>query len=250
MRLKELRSYLKELFPDEEMIDYCPNGLQIEGKDEVNRIVTAVSANLETIEAAIELQADVLIVHHGLFWQKDSYVIEGAKKKKIALLLQHGISLFAYHLPLDSHPAIGNNWRAAYEMGWTDLQPFCNVNGVLIGVKGMTNSLTPQELKTKLEEYYGHPATCALGGPEMIRSIALVSGGAHKSLGEAKQAEVDAFVTGSFDEPAWSEAFEMGIHFYAMGHSATERIGPIAMANYLAKELSLPCTFLDIRNPF
>jgi dinuclear metal center YbgI/SA1388 family protein len=250
MKLQELRSYLSELFPSEKVVDYCPNGLQVEGKHDIKLIVTAVSASVETIEAAVEIKADALIVHHGIFWQKDSYVIEGVKKKKLDLLLRNEMSLFAYHLPLDSHPGIGNNWRAAYEMGWSGLQPFCDLNGNFIGVRGTVPAVSPDKFKNDLEKYYEHPATCALGGPELIETVALISGGAYKYLTDATQAGVDAFITGSFDEPVWHQAFEERIHFFALGHSATERVGPRALAHYLAEALPISCSFLDIENPF
>lgn len=250
MELIQLTKLLNNLLPSEKIIDVSPNGLQVEGKKEIKKVVTAVSASLETIHAALEWEADALVVHHGLFWQKDSYVIEGVKKKKLELLLKNNLSLFAYHLPLDGHPEIGNNWRAAYEMGWFDLEPFLSFNGFYIGVKGKIKPSTPEELKKMLENYYQHEAACALGGKEEIRSIALVSGGAYKSLTDAVAAQVDAFVTGNFDEPAWHQAFEEKIHFFALGHSATERVGPRALAEYLAKNTDVECTFLDIKNPF
>ena len=250
IELEQLRLSLDRLLPGNGVQDYAPNGLQVEGKQAINRLATAVSASLATIEEAVKQQVDVLIVHHGMFWQRDNYVIEGVKRKKLALLLEHGISLFAYHLPLDLHPELGNNWLAAKEMGWSELLPFCWMNGVPIGVKGKISACSPQELKHKLETYYQHPAACAWGGPSTIQTVALVSGGAHKTIMEAAQAKVDAFVTGSFDEPVWHQAQEEKIHFFAMGHSATERIGPQGLARYIEQELGLPCSFIDIANPF
>lgn len=249
LTLKELCRYLEELFIQDKCDDYCPNGLQVEGNQKVNKVATAVSATLETIEKASELGVDALIVHHGMFWQRDSYVIEGIKKKKLEILLKKGISLFAYHLPLDMHQQVGNNWRAAREMGWTNLQPFGSYNGALIGVRGEVK-LTQEELKTQLERYYQHPATFAPGGPQSIRQVGLISGGAYKSLGEAAHEGLDAFVTGNFDEPAWYQAFEEKINFFALGHSATERVGPRALNQHLIDELRISSQFIDIPNPF
>jgi dinuclear metal center YbgI/SA1388 family protein len=250
LTLKELRQHLQRLYPENGIADYAPNGLQVEGKQEVLRVATAVTSSLSTIRAAADLHADALIVHHGLFWQKDSYIIEGAKQLKLSLLLKHGISLFGYHLPMDLHPDIGNNWKAAKEMGWKDCSPFGWMNGVPIGVKGRLESCTPQQFRQRLEEYYQHPAACALGGPGQVKTAALISGGAHKSLLEASREGIDAFVTGSFDEPAWHQAFEEGVHFYALGHSATERVGPRALAAHLQQALQVPCDFIDTENPF
>jgi dinuclear metal center YbgI/SA1388 family protein len=242
--------YLNTLLASDGMTDFCPNGLQIEGKERIQKVATAVSANLLTIEEAVKAQVDALIVHHGIFWKGDSYVIEGIKRQKIELLIANGISLLAYHLPLDAHLEIGNNWKAAKEMGWSDLQPFGTFNGVPIGVQGTISECSQSQFQADLEKYYQHPATCALGGSKVIKTAALISGGAYKSIGEAARAKVDAFVTGNFDEPAWYQAFEEKINFFALGHSATERVGPRALAERLTEELALPCTFIDIPNPF
>lgn len=248
--LQAFCDHLAALFPSEKIVDYCPNGLQVEGMPSISRAATAVSASLSTIEAAVERGVQALIVHHGLFWSKDSYVIEGVKREKIRLLLEHGISLFAYHLPLDLHQEIGNNWLAAKEMGWKDLEPFGLFNGIPIGVKGTIPTISRKEFSTLLEKYYQHPAMSALGGKEKISTAALISGGAYKSLPEAVQAGVDCFITGNFDEPVWHQAFEEKINFFAMGHTATERIGPKALSKHLAKELGVPCDFIDTPNPF
>lgn len=250
MHLKELIAYLNELFFVPGLADFAPNGLQIEGKQEINRIGTAVTANLETIENAIRKGLDVLIVHHGLFWQRDSFVISGVKKEKISKLLQQEISLFAYHLPLDFHREIGNNWKAALDMGWQDLQPFGFCNGMPVGVKGTISPCSKEKFKEQLEKYYHHSALEALGREGDIRQVALISGGSHKSIQEAIEAGLDAFLTGSFDEPTWYQAKEGKINFYALGHSATERVGPKALAERLAKDLNLSCEFIDVYNPF
>jgi dinuclear metal center YbgI/SA1388 family protein len=250
IKLNELCADLDLLLPSKGIVDYCPNGLQVEGKQSILRLATAVSASLETIEAAIRQGIDALIVHHGIFWKGDSYVIRGVKKEKLNLLMQHGISLIAYHLPLDLHQSLGNNWKAAMDLGWGELQPFGFMNGVAIGVKGIIPSESREQVKSKLERYYGHSAACAFGGKERIESLALISGGSYRSLIDAASEGVDAFITGNFDEPVWHQAFEEKVNFFALGHSATERVGPIALGKYLEKQYSIPCDFLDINNPF
>lgn len=250
IQLDRLRSHLRLLFPENGLNDHCTNGLQLEGKREIVRIATAVSADLATIQAAVEADIDALIVHHGLFWHKDSHVIEGVKKQKISLLLQHGISLFGYHLPLDLHPTIGNNWKAACDLGWTDLEPFGFYNGFALGVKGCLVSTSRAALKTALENYYGNHAVIAPGGKEIIETIGLISGGAHRSIIEAAREGLDAFVTGSFDEPVWSQAYEEKINFFALGHTATEKVGPKALAKQLAKDLKCSAHFIETKNPF
>jgi dinuclear metal center YbgI/SA1388 family protein len=249
LSLKELIQYFQILFP-EHIPDASINGLQIEGSPSIKKIGTAVSANKATIEAAIKHQVDALIVHHGLFWNKDCPKICGTKREKIALLLENHISLFAYHLPLDIHPIVGNNWKTAKDLQWGDCEPFGFIDCRAIGVKGKIPPCSPQMFKASLEKYYGHDATCAFGGPNFIQKVALISGGAHKFISEAAKEGVDAFVTGSFDEPTWFQAQEEKIHFFACGHSATERVGPLALVTDLEKNLKIPCVFLDIYNPF
>lgn len=248
--LQEICRYLDELLTISSFNDFAPNGLQVEGKAQIGSIATAVTASLKTLETAVARGVDLLIVHHGLFWNKDSFVIEGVKRKKLQLLLAQQMSLLAYHLPLDAHQVFGNNWRAATEMGWEDLQPFLVANGIPIGVRGRVARLAREELKHKLEAYYGHCAHVAFGGPEVIETLALVSGGAHRSLPDAVRAGVDCFVTGSFDEPAWHQAFEENINFFAMGHAATEKIGPKAIGQQLSNVFHLPWQFIEDDNPF
>ncbi len=250
VKLHELCADLESILPSKGIVDYCPNGLQVEGKSDILKLATAVSASLETIEAAIKIGADALIVHHGIFWKGDNYIVQGVKKEKLYRLLMNGISLIAYHLPLDMHPTIGNNWKAALDLGWHDLQPFGLINGAFIGVKGCIPADSRESVKIKLEQYYGHAATCAFGGKKLIQSLALISGGSYKNLIDAANEGVDAFITGNFDEPAWHQAFEEKVNFFALGHSATERIGPMALGKYLENKYSIPCEFLDINNPF
>ena len=246
----QLLTYLNDIYQSSLFADFCPNGLQIEGSDGVTRVATAVTASLETIKQAVELNVQALVVHHGLFWHHDSQIITGSKREKIALLLQHNISLFTYHLPMDAHATIGNNWKAAYDLGLEELEPFSKHNNFFIGVKGKLPALPRMEWQKRLEDYYGHQAVTALGGRESISSAAIISGGAYKQLQEAAVEGLDAFITGNFDEPAWSQAFEGKINFYALGHAATERVGPKALAEVLQKDLKVKCFFIQDSNPF
>ena len=248
--LQELCEYLNRLLDCGSYTDACKNGCQVEGSAKIKTIATAVSASLATIEEAVKLKIDALIVHHGLFWNSDGHAITGAKREKLRLLLENDISLLAYHLPLDAHPQIGNNWKAAQEMGWSELEPFGFYNGKLIGVKGKIKSMHRTDFKLKLEEYYQHTAHDALGGKETIATAALISGGAYRSLSEAAAQGLDCFITGNFDEPAWNQAFEDKINFFALGHSATEKIGPKALGNHLADQFKLSSTFINNQNPF
>jgi dinuclear metal center YbgI/SA1388 family protein len=245
-----LAEYLKELLDTPKIVDYCPNGVQVEGCNKIFKIATAVTASQKAIEAAVECGPQALIVHHGLFWNKDDYAITGVKREKIKLLLDHQISLLAYHLPLDAHRDFGNNWKAAKDLGWENLEPFYFSNGVFYGVKGTIKAVSKEEFQRKLEAYYGHPAYCAFGGKPIIKTAALVSGGAHRQISDAVKEGVDCYITGSFDEPVWHIAEEEKINFYALGHAATEKIGPRALGDHLKEKLSLEHRFLDIANPF
>lgn len=250
IELEELSKFLHTYLGASLFSDYCPNGIQIEGKKSISTLATAVSANLETIDAAVAEGVDALIVHHGLFWKGDPYPIKGVLKKKVQQLLDHEISLLAYHLPLDAHDTVGNNWRAAEQMGWSDLKPFGKMEQSFIGVCGTFQPVDLDRFIAQLEVYYEHSASVARGGSSQVSSAALISGGAWKEIKSAADAGVDCFITGSFDEPAWSIAKEERINFIAMGHSATERIGPKALGAYLEQHFQIPCPFLDIENPF
>jgi len=241
MKRKEFVQKLSDYLEIENYPDFCPNGLQVEGADEVRSVATAVSANLLTIEAAIQAKVDTLVVHHGLFWNKDSYPIVDNKREKLALLLQHNINLVAYHLPLDAHPEIGNNWKAAKDLGWHNLEK------ASVGVKGSFPPMPIEAFVKKIEAYYDHRATCALFGKKEVESATLISGGAWSSMANH---ESDCFITGNFDEPAWGIAHEKKIQFLALGHSATEEIGPKALADYIKQAFNLKSQFLEIKNPF
>ncbi len=248
--LQDLSQYLQQLLSPEDFSDYCPNGVQVEGKQEINRIAFAVSASLATIEEAVKRGADALIVHHGIFWNKDPYVVTGTKKNKLELLLKGGISLLAYHLPLDAHPQIGNNWKAAFDLGLEDLNPFYSIGKLSIGVKGKMAPISVEAFQKKLEAYYGHPAHVALGGKKEVRSAAIISGGAHRYIDQAADEKVDCYITGSFDEPVWDIAHERKINFFALGHYSTERVGVFALMAQLHKLFRIPCEFIDFFNPF
>lgn len=243
--LQQLLAHLQDFLPATKLSDPSVNGLQIEGKEKIRKIAVAVTASYEAIEAAIQHKADALIVHHGILWNKDEPAIRNEKKTKIATLLKHDLSLIAYHLPLDAHPKVGNNWKAAADLGWKRCRPFLE-----IGVEGEIASQSPEKFQKTLENYYLHPAHVAPALKKGIRRVALISGGGWRFIRDAADAGIDAFVTGSFDEPAWHVAKERNIHFFALGHYATERIGVITLAQHLSRLFKIPCSFLDFKNPF
>lgn len=243
MKLKEFVSELNNYLQVNLFEDFCPNGLQVEGKGEIKSVAIAVSASLNVIKRS--KNHDALIVHHGLFWNKDPYPITGTKKEKIKILLESGTSLLAYHLPLDAHEEVGNNFKAAKDLGWKKLERFGDV-----GVKGIFKPVKAADFRNRLEEYFGQKSHSILGGKDKIASAALISGGAYKELLKAKNAGVDAYITGSFDEPAYHQAIEEAIHFFACGHASTEKIGIKALGDYIKKKWKLKVEFIDEPNPF
>lgn len=248
--LQDLLQYLNQLLQPELFSDVCPNGLQLEGKKTISRIAFAVSASLATIKQAVVVKADALVVHHGIFWDQSLSVFLGPKKQKLQLLLENDISLIAYHLPLDAHQVVGNNWKAAHDLNLTNLQAFGSVGSNKIGVKGIVKDMSVEIFQEKLETYYGHIAHAALGGKKNISSVAIVSGGAHWMIEQAIQEEIDCFVTGSFDEPIWDLAYENGLHFFALGHFSTERVGVQSLKQITTNHFDIPTSFINLFNPF
>lgn len=250
VHLKEFVAALDAFLRVSEFADSCPNGLQVEGKTQIHKVGFAVSASAAAIKEAKARCVDALIVHHGLFWNKDPYPLVGMKRDRIASLIKQDISLIAYHLPLDAHLEVGNNWRAAHDLGWQELQPFAEYGKHKIGVKGVFSGIEVSEFQKKIETYYGHVAHAALASKSVVTSAALVSGGAHRLLEEAAHEGVDCFITGSFDEMNWEMAKELNVHFFALGHFATERIGILALMQHVQKRWNLSCEWIDLINPF
>lgn len=248
--LKTISSYLENLLHPNDFQDVAINGLQVEGKPQILTIATAVTASLHVIREAVRLHADLLLVHHGLFLKGRDVTIQNTLKEKLKLLFSHDTSLFGYHLPLDAHQEFGNNWSVAKALGWSDIQPFGEYNGMMVGVKGVFPRMSRDAFQAILEDFYGHPAHVAFGGKEEVASCALVSGGAHKLVLDAAKEKVDCFITGSFDEPVWHTAFEEKINFMAFGHAATEKIGVQRLGEHLMHKFHLSHTFIDEPNPF
>ncbi len=250
MDLQTLLADLETLLSVSEFTDYCPNGLQVEGKKKIKKLGFAVSASVSTIEEAVRKGVDALIVHHGIFWNKDPQPLVGVKKKKVELLISSGMSLLAYHLPLDAHRELGNNWKAALDLGWDDLEPFFLQGRQYLGVKAKLAPRSVFTFQKELETYYGRAAHVALGGRKEVRSVALVSGGAHRTIDLAADQGIDCYITGSFDEMIWDIAKEREINFFALGHYSTETVGVRALMHYVQNQTALPCEWIDLFNPF
>jgi dinuclear metal center YbgI/SA1388 family protein len=248
--LNKIVDYSNELLEIEKFSDYCPNGLQVEGKKEVKKLAVAVTASLNVINKAVAMKADALLVHHGFFWGKEQQVLKGVYKEKIQLLLKNNISLLAYHLPLDAHQELGNNWGAFIEMGFKNLEPFGFLSGQPLGVKAKCKPMDVKIFTSKLAKYYGQKPQVVVGGKRKIEKIGLISGGAHREIKQAIDEELDAYLTGTQDEPLWHIANEEKIHFFALGHSASEKIGPKRLGAHLSKAFKLKMQFIEEANPF
>ncbi|MFH0901846.1 MAG: Nif3-like dinuclear metal center hexameric protein [Pseudomonadota bacterium] len=250
MRRQELEKYLATYLQVDRYADDGVNGLQIEGKSEIRRIAVAVSVCAEVIAGAAAARADALLVHHGIIWRGDwPLTVTGVLRGRIKSLLDSDCSLFAYHLPLDAHPEVGNNAVAARALGLTGLEPFAEYHGTAIGYRGaMPFPISRHEFKEKLESYYGHRAFMVAAGTEMLTRIGVVSGGAAREVKYAAALNLDAYVTGEAGEPTTHYCREAGVSFFAMGHYATERIGVRALAAHLESRLGLETIFLEAEN--
>ncbi|MFZ5467132.1 MAG: Nif3-like dinuclear metal center hexameric protein [Pseudomonadota bacterium] len=245
-----LLSYCDGLLNVGAFADYAPNGLQVEGRTGIGRIVSGVTASQALLDAAVEFKADAVLVHHGYFWKGEDARITGMKRRRLATLLRHDINLIAYHLPLDGHPTLGNNARWARALGLVDTRGFLGKPGAEIGVRGaLPEAVSGGELARMLEILLGRPVLHVAGHDRPIRSLGLCSGGAQGYIGEAASLGLDAYLTGEVSEHTVHVAREMGIHFYACGHHATERFGVRALGEHLAERFGLEHCFVDIDNP-
>ncbi|MCG6539979.1 Nif3-like dinuclear metal center hexameric protein [Pseudomonas sp. KSR10] len=229
--------------------DYCPNGLQVEGRPQVRRIVSGVTASQALLDAAVEAQADVVLVHHGYFWKNEDPRVVGIKQRRLKTLLSHDISLLAYHLPLDVHPEVGNNVQLAKMLGLTVEGPLEPDNPRSVGLVGSLDSpLAPADFMRRVESALGREPLM-IEGAEPIRRIAWCTGGAQGYIDQAVTAGVDAYLTGEVSEPTVHIARENGLSFFAAGHHATERYGVQALGEYLAKRFAIEHLFIDCPNP-
>jgi dinuclear metal center YbgI/SA1388 family protein len=231
--------------------DYGPNGLQVEGVEEVSRVITGVTASLALIEEARARSAQMLVVHHGIFWNHQSPVLRGSLLRRVRALLEGGISLLAYHLPLDRHPEVGNNAPALRALGAEGLLPFARAKAASVGWKGCFRTpISPRELLERIQRVYGvSDPTAFLEGPSEIRTVGLVSGAAQGELTTAIAEGLDAFLTGEVSEYNFHLAKEEGIHHISLGHHASERIGPRNLAAWISERFPVDAEFVDVPNP-
>ena len=229
--------------------DYCPNGLQVEGRPQVRRIVSGVTASQELVDAAVEAEADVLLVHHGYFWKGEDARIVGMKQRRLKTLLANDISLLAYHLPLDVHPEVGNNVQLARELDITVEGPLDPDNPKVVGLLGsLAEPLSARDFARRVQEVLGREPLL-IEGTNTVRRVGWCTGGGQGYIDQAIAAGVDLFLSGEASEQTFHSARENGISFIAAGHHATERYGVQALGDYLARRFALEHLFIDCSNP-
>lgn len=249
VQLKDLLSYANNVLEVDRFQDYCPNGLQVEGTNEIKKIVSGVTACQALIDAAITEKADVLLVHHGYFWKGEEAQITGLKYQRIRSLIEHGINLVAYHLPLDAHPLYGNNAKLA-EILDLEITGSFPPNNAAVGLYGrlktpMLASDFCQKISTSL-----HREPLHIGDKtQQIQSLAWCSGAAQNYIEDAVKLGVDAYLSGEISEQTVHIARECGLHYFAAGHHASERYGVQAFGEHLAAHFALDHQFVDIPNP-
>ena len=252
MQKSDLQRKLTELFRPNAFKDYAPNGLQVEGKEQIHKIVTGVTASKALIDIAIKMNADAIIVHHGYFWKGESPQITGMKYQRIAALIKNDINLFGYHLPMDAHLQVGNNANLARAIGLAELRPLEEGKSLdeSIGIVGtLVESEHPDDFSTRLSKLVGRDVLFENVGDKLIREVALCTGGAQGYIGKAIDCGADVFITGEVSEQTIHIAREEGIHFCAAGHHATECYGPRALAEYINANWGVKCEFVDVPNP-
>jgi len=242
----ELVRYLDEYLRIGEIADDSQNGLQVEGRPEVRRLALAVDACLESFQQAVEAGADMLLVHHGLFW-KDYRPLRGAFLRRVRVLLDGGVSLYAAHLPLDAHPQVGNNAVLAQRLGLEVVGPFGEYHGVQVGVEArLPAPLPPQEFAQRVQEHLGTQVVLLAYGPPQVHRVGIISGGGAEMTAQAAARGLDLFLTGERSHTFYHEAREQNLHVLYAGHYVTETVGVRALGEHLAERFGLETTFLDV----
>jgi dinuclear metal center YbgI/SA1388 family protein len=250
-RLHSIISALDELLEPAAFGDLGPNGLQVPGPQDVQRVVTGVSAQRALVERAVEEGAQLVLVHHGLFWDFMPAGLTPTLAERLRPLFKHDVALAAYHLPLDGHPELGNNAILAERLGCERHEPFGTYRGAAIGRAGTFpgDGVAAADLFARVREVTAREPTVFDGGPDRVRRIGIVSGSGADALNEAIDLGLDAFLTGEPREHVMADAREAGIHFIAAGHYATETFGVRALGDWLAQRFGVEHVWVDIPNP-
>ncbi|ABB74113.1 dinuclear metal center protein, YbgI/SA1388 family [Nitrosospira multiformis ATCC 25196] len=248
MQVNELEAYLNRLLDIAKFHDYCPNGLQVEGRREVRRLVSGVTASLDFIDAAIAARADAILVHHGYFWRGENPCLTGMKRQRIALLLAHDISLLSYHLPLDAHPELGNNAQLAHKLGLCETSRFGDQG---IGMFGSlpSNVSNLKELRVSVEQALSRTPLVIGDDARLVKRVAWCTGAAQDYFGDAIDLGADVFITGEISERTVHLARESSVAFISAGHHATERYGVQALGEHISEKFGISHQYIDIDNP-
>ncbi len=247
MELKLLVSELANFLQVSKFQDYCPNGLQVEGRPQVQRILSGVTASQALIDAAIEMNADAILVHHGYFWRGEAAEITGMKKQRLKSLLNHDISLLAYHLPLDAHPVVGNNVQLGQQMGWTVSRYLDERN--MLPVTELAQAITLQAVSEHLAQCLQRQPLVLGDLSRPVRTVAWCTGAAQQYIQQAIDAGVDLFISGEVSEQTYHAVAESNTAYMAAGHHATERYGVQALGQWLAEKHGISHQYFEIKNP-
>ncbi len=250
-RRDDVIAFMNEKLEIGRYTDGLPIGLQIEGRDDVGKIATGVSACIELFERAIAWGADMIVVHHGMFWDGSDRVVRGPLKRRLKMLLDADVSLVGYHLPLDANFEVGNNVLIAEGLGLVDVEPWGTYKDIVIGARGRLDpAMRPDAFVARGREFFGRePLACFLEGPDAITTVGVMSGGAWHEIDQATRSGLDCYIDGSADEPVAYMAREEGIHFIAFGHYATERVGVRRLGDVVADACGVEVQFFDVENP-
>lgn len=248
--LPELVAYCEDLLSVGLFQDYCPNGLQVEGKRQVKKIVSGVTASQSLLDAAVKMQADLILVHHGYFWKGENERVVGIKKQRLRTLLSHDISLLAFHLPLDAHAQLGNNAQLAKKMQWNILSGLDGELGRAIGMVGeLPEAQSADQFSAQIQAVLGRPVQHIQGINRPIKKIAWCTGAAQGYIEKAIALGMDAYISGEISEQTVHIAREAGIDYFAAGHHATERYGVQALGEHLAQRFAIEHCYVEIDNP-
>lgn len=248
--LNEIIQWCDQTLKSHEFKDYAPNGLQIEGTSEVKKILCAVTASQTAIDAAIAYGADLLLVHHGYFWKGEPYPITGMRGKRIKSLIQHDISLVGYHLPLDSHPTIGNNAAIADLLELEHIEALDpNERNPIGNIGYLKSAMSPEVFKQFASEKLGFDAIHLPADKTSIQKVGFCTGGAQDYIKKAADQDCDAYMSGEVSERTFYEAQELNVHYYACGHHATEKYGVQRLAKAISEQFNIEYSYFELNNP-